>query len=156
MIVCSRIVAAALAAMALLLAACGGGTGSKDNGGSAADRLKGPSADQVASQFGRVSGAALVKEGSEMPDWTLLSLPKEADRYDQYGVFSIYVVKTQRGRKILLSDNGKPLQQEGNLYWQQADSGGYAVTQQFGDNVILVWQAGDKRELDDRFRGLVS
>ena len=155
MIVCSRIVAAALAATALLLAGCGGGTDSKTSSGSG-DQLKGPSADQVAAQFGRVSGAALVKEGADTPDWTLLSLPKGTDRYEQYGVFSLYVVKTERGRQILLSDNGKPLQREGNLYWNQAESGGYSVTQQFGSNVILTWQAGDERKLDDRFRGLVS
>jgi hypothetical protein len=154
MTVCSRIAAAALAAMALLLAACGGGTDSKTGGG--ADQLKGPNADQVASQFGRVSGAALVKEGGDTPDWTLLSLPKGADRYEQYGVFSLYVVKTDRGRKILLSDQGKPRQQEGNLYWSQAESGGYSVAQPFGDNVILIWQAGEQRQLDDRFRGLAS
>jgi Domain of unknown function (DUF4352) len=154
MTVCSRIAAAALAAMALLLAACGGGTDSKTNGATA--QLKGPSADKIASQFGRVSGAALVKEGGETPDWTLLSLPKGTDRYEQYGVFSLYVVKTERGRKILLSDNGKPRQQEGNLYWSQADSGGYSVAQQIGGNVIVIWQAGEQRQLDDRFRGLVS
>jgi Domain of unknown function (DUF4352) len=153
MTVCSRIAAAALAAMALLLAACGGGTDSKTSAG---DPLQGPSADQLASQFGRVAGTALVKEGQDTPDWTLLSLPKGTDRYEQYGVFSLYVVKTDRGRKILLSNNGKPVQREGNLYWQQAESGGYSVTQQFGSNVILTWQAGDERKLDDRFRGLAS
>ncbi len=153
MTVCSRIAAAALAAMALLLAACGGGTDSKNSSG---DQLKGPSADKVASQFGRVAGTALVKEGQDTPDWTLLSLPKGTDRYEQYGVFSLYVVKTERGRSILLSRDGKPLQREGNLYWDQADSGGYSVTQQFGSNVILTWQAGEQRKLDDRFRGLAS
>jgi hypothetical protein len=155
MTVCSRIAAAALAAMALLLAACGGGTDSKTSAGSG-DQLKGPSADQVASQFGRVSGATLEKVGGETPDWTLLHLPQGTDRYEQYGVFSLYVVKTERGRKILLSPNGKPLQKEGNVYWNQASSGGYSVTQQFGDNVILTWQAGEERKLDDRFRGLAA
>jgi hypothetical protein len=38
-------------------------------------------------------------------------------------VFSLYVVKTERGRKILLSPNGKPLQKEGSVYWNQASSG---------------------------------
>jgi hypothetical protein len=71
-------------------------------------------------------------------------------------VFSLYVVKTERGRKILLSPSGKPLQKEGNVYWNQASSGGYSVTQQFGDNVILTWQAGEERKLDDRFRGLAA
>jgi hypothetical protein len=116
MTVCSRIAAAALAAMALLLVACGGGTDSKTSSG---DQLKGPSADKVAAQFGRVSGAPLVKEGGETSDWTLLSMPRGTDRYEQYGVFSLYVVKTERGRSILLSRNGKPLQKEGNLYWDR-------------------------------------
>jgi hypothetical protein len=155
MTVCSRIAAAALAAMALLLAACGGGTDSKTSAGSG-DQLKGPSADQVASQFARVAGTELEKVGAETPDWTLLHLPQGTDRYEQYGVFSLYVVKTERGRKILLSPSGKPLQKEGNVYWNQASSGGYSVTQQFGDNVILTWQAGEERKLDDRFRGLAT
>jgi hypothetical protein len=94
--------------MALLLAACGGGTDSKTSAGSG-DQLKGPNADQVASQFARVAGTSLEKIGAETPDWTLLHLPQGADRYEQYGVFSLYVVKTERGRKILLSPSGKPL-----------------------------------------------
>jgi hypothetical protein len=155
MTVCSRIAAAALAAMALLLAACGGGTDSKTSAGSG-DQLKGPSADQVAAHFGRVSGATLEKVGAETPDWTLLHLPGGTDRYEQYGVFSLYVVKTERGRKILLSPNGKPLQKDGNVYWNEASSGSFSVTQQFGDNVILTWQAGEERKLDDRFRGLAA
>jgi Domain of unknown function (DUF4352) len=155
MTVCSRIAAAGLAAMALLLAACGGGTDSKTSSGSG-DKLKGPSADQVASQFGRVAGTSLEKLGAETPDWTLLHLPKNTDRYEQYGVFSLYVVKTERGRKILMSPNGKPLQREGNVYWNQSESGSYSVTQQFGENVILTWQAGEERKLDDRFRGLAA
>jgi hypothetical protein len=124
MTVCSRIAAAAFAAMALLLAACGGGTDSKTSVGSGG-QLKGPNADQVASQFGRVAGTPLEKVGADTPDWTLLHLPKGTDRYEQYGVFSLYVVKTERGRKILLSPNGKPLQREGGVYWNQAESGGY-------------------------------
>ena len=155
MTVCSRIAAAALAAMALLLAACGGGTDSKTGAGSG-DELKGPSADRVAAQFGRVAGTSLEKVGAETPDWTLLHLPKGTDRYDQYGVFSLYVVKTERGRKVLLSPNGKALQREGDVYWNQAPSGGYSVTRQFGENVILTWQAGEERKLDDRFRGLAA
>jgi hypothetical protein len=156
MIVRSRIAAAAVAALSLTLAACGGGTDSKTTTSGSGDQLKGPDADQVASAFGRVSGAALDKAAGETPDWTLLSLPKGTDRYDQYGVFSLYVVKTERGRKLLLSNSGKPLQREGNLYWSQAESGGYSVSEQFGQNVILIWQAGEERKLDDRFRGLVS
>src|SRR5262249_27508369 len=101
------------------------------------------------------AGAALVREGADTPDWTLLSLPKGTDRYDQYGVFSVYVVKTERGRDILLSSHGKPMQREGLLYWDQADGGGYSVTQKFGDDVILVWQAGDQHQADDKYKGLV-
>jgi hypothetical protein len=97
--------------MALLLAACGGGTDSKTSAGPG-DQLKGPSADQVAAQFARVAGTSLEKIGAETPDWTLLHLPQGADRYEQYGVFSLYVVKTERGRKILLSPSGKPLQKD--------------------------------------------
>jgi hypothetical protein len=141
--------------MALLLAACGGGTDSKTSARSG-DQLKGPSADQVASQFARVSGATLEKVGGETPDWTLLHLPQGADRYEQYGIFSLYVVKTERGRKILLSPNGKALQREGDVYWNQASSGSYSVTKQFGENVFLTWPAGDERKLDDRFRALAA
>jgi hypothetical protein len=147
--VCSGKLTATLAVIALALAGCGG----KGDDGNAV-QLKGPSADKVAAGFGKASGAPLVREGADTPDWTLLSLPKGTDRYDQYGVFSVYVVKTKHGRDILLSNHGKPLQREGNLYWDQGDSGGYSVTQQFGDNVLLVWQAGDERKIDDKYKGL--
>jgi len=70
----------------------------------------------VASQFGRVSGATLEKVGGETPDWTLLHLPQGTDRYEQYGVFSVYVVKTDHGRTTLLTDrHGKPLPRAGDV-----------------------------------------
>jgi hypothetical protein len=133
-----------LLAVVLLLTACGG------SGGNGA--VAGPKPGDVASRFHALTGATLHPAGQDTQDWTLFD---STDRYEQYGVFSVYVVKTDRGRKVLLSDkNGKPLPRQGAIYWDRASDGSYSATQQFGSNVIVVWQAGKQRLLDAHFHAL--
>jgi hypothetical protein len=135
--------------MALLVVAVSGCGGGKDKSGT----IAGPQAGQVAARFRTLTGATLKPEGQNTPDWAVYE--NTEDRFDQYGVFSMYVVKTQRGRKILLSDQkGKPLPRDGDIYWDRSSDGSYAATRQFGSNVIVVWQAGKDRQVDDHFQAL--
>jgi hypothetical protein len=132
----------------LMVAVSGCGGGNDDSG-----TIEGPPAGQVAARFRTLTGATLKPEGQNTPDWSVFS--DTEDRFDQYGVFSMYVVKTDRGRKVLLSDQkGKPLPREGDIYWQRSSDGSYSATRQFGSNVFVVWQAGKDKQVDDHFRAL--
>jgi hypothetical protein len=131
----------------LMVALSGCGSG-KDSG-----TIEGPQGRQVVTRFHTLTGATLKPAGQDTPDWSLYQ--NTSDRFDQYGVFSMYVVKTERGRKILLSDRkGKPLPRDGDIYWDRASDGSYSATRQFGSNVIVVWQAGKDRQVDDHFQAL--
>jgi hypothetical protein len=135
--------------MVLLMVAVSGCGGGNDSSGT----IEGPQAGQVAARFRTLTGATLKPEGQNTPDWSVFS--DTEDRFDQYGVFSMYVVKTDRGRKVLLSDQkGKPLPREGDIYWQRSSEGSYSATRQFGSNVFVVWQAGKDKRVDDQFQAL--
>jgi hypothetical protein len=132
--------------LVVAVSGCGGGNG---NSGT----IDGPQAGQVAARFHTLTGAALKPAGQDTPDWSLYE--NTEDRFDQYGVFSMYVVKTERGRKTLLSDQkGRPLPRDGDIYWDRSSDGSYSATRQFGSNVIVVWQAGKDRQVDDHFQAL--
>src|SRR3954453_12645640 len=84
-----------LAAMLLTAVGCGGP--------SPDDKLSGPSAATIRDNWNKVTGDSLATD-SPTKDWTLLKLPEGDDRYETYGVFSLYVAKTRRGRDTLLQD----------------------------------------------------
>ena len=133
--------------LVLLAAGCGGGGGGDD--------LEGPSAQKVADGFAKASGTRLVTS-SETPDWTLLRFPDGRDAYEQYGVFSLYVVKTKRGRDILLQDpeTRKPIEPEGGIYYKRG-TGSLQASKRYGGNVVLAWTGGgEDQTVTDDFKRL--
>src|SRR3954451_8378784 len=140
---------ALLGAMILIAAGCGGP--------SPDDELSGPSAATIRDNWNKVTGDSLATD-APTKDWTLLKLPEGDDRYETFGVFSLYVAKTRRGRDTLLQDPAtkkKMKKESGGIYWRQAEDGkSFAAYKTYGKNIVLSWQAGEKRELDDSFKRL--
>jgi len=137
----------AVLVLMLLAAGCGGGGGG--------DGLDGPSAQKVADGFAKAAGTRLVTS-SETPDWTLLRLPEGQGAYEQYGVFSLYVVKTKRGRDLLLRDpeTRKPIEPEGGIFYRRG-SGSLQASKRYGDNVVLAWTGGaEAQTVTDDFKRL--
>ena len=140
--------AALLAALALLLPAC--------EKGKPTDKLEGPSAAKIADNWSKVTGETLVRE-TDLRDFAMLQLPEGGDRYETYGIFSISVAKTRRGRTILLQDPAteKIPKREGGVRWQAARDGkSWAALKTYGENIVVRWQAGEQRELTPAFRRL--
>lgn len=135
-----------------LLAGCGGK--SSDNGSD----LDGPTASEVSDRFSKNTGIRLSgKESAGVDSWTLLGVDG-TDHFDRFGAFSLYVVKDKSGLDILLrpSDGTGELTFNSQGYAFNASKSGdsYSVVQRFGDNIVLIWQAGEKPELEDSFRRL--
>lgn len=147
-----------LAAIVLGLAAAGlfAGCGSGDGD------LPGPSATEFSNRFAKVTGLKLVGEKRVVPSapWTLLNLPG-TQHFDRFGAFSIYVVKSKRARDQLLrtsEDESTPLKPNsaGYAFRRNEGSDSYSLLQRFGENIVLVWQAGEKQQVDDSYRRLAT
>lgn len=140
----------ALTLLVVVLAGCGGGG---DDG-----KLEGKTPEQVTTGWAKVTGDRLVPSGVPTDDWSVLRLPESTDRFGQLGVFSIYVLKTEQGRKVLLEEDreGDTVVKEGNIVWRQSSgSGSWSASRVFGENVLVRWQGGEQRRVDDTYRRLV-
>jgi hypothetical protein len=130
-------------AIAALLSGCGGS-------GNAA--LPGPTPEQLVSRFHARTGATLTLVDRHDPQWAVLVAPAS---FEQYGQFSIYVVKTATARRRLLTDSlGKPWPHDGAVLWKHEQNGPYTALRQYGAKVIVAWEAGDARRVDARFQAL--
>jgi hypothetical protein len=135
-----------------LFAGCGGR--SSDNG----SELRGPSATEVKDRFTKNTGIRLSgKESAAIDSWTLLGV-EGTEHFDRFGAFSLYVVKDKDGLDILLrpSDSSGELKfnSKGYAFNRSKTGDSYSVVQRYGGNVVLIWQAGEKPEIDDTFRRL--
>lgn len=135
-----------------LLAGCGG-----NSSGDGSD-LDGPTASEVSDRFEKNTGIGLSgKESSATQSWTLLGVDG-TDHFDRFGAFSLYVVKDKPGLDILLrpSDGTGELtfNSQGYAFNRSKSGDSYSAVRRFGDNVVLIWQAGEKPEIDDSFQRL--
>lgn len=149
----TALIVAALVA-ATPLAACGG---SDDKGGQA--KVDGVSAAKVASGFKTATGAELVRDaGDPKLGFEVLDLPSSNDRYDQFGAFTVYVIRTEEGmRRLTTSPSGGAklrFDERGIAFDRNPESTSYSAIQRIGDNVFIVWQAGERPEIDARFTRL--
>jgi hypothetical protein len=139
-----------------LLTGCGGGSG---GGGS---DLAGPSASEFGQRFDKVTGIQLVNEArTDNDSWAVFALPDGTDHFDRFGAFSIYIVKDKDARDRLMSVDDKggdrlDTKASGYAFRRNESSDSYSVLQQFGENIVLVWQAGDKQQVDASYGRLTA
>lgn len=144
-------------ALALAVTALVAGCGSGDE-----SELAGPSATEFGDRFAKATGLRLVGEKRVVPNapWTLLNLPG-TEHFDRFGAFSIYVVKDRRARDRLLrasDEQSTPLKpsSSGYAFRRNEGSDSYSLLQRFGENIVLVRQAGEEQQVDDSYRRLAA
>jgi hypothetical protein len=139
-----RAATAAALVLASTLAACG------SDGGSSISSAK------LAAGWKKATGDRL-ETRERSPDGALLDLPQSTDRYETYGVFSIYVTKTDDGKQRLLqTPSGKDIPVTKGIRWQRNSRTGtsFSATKVYGDNVVVRWQAGEHKRLTPSFHRL--
>jgi hypothetical protein len=153
-----RIVVAALAfaclAFGLLLAGCGGESSPEAT-------IVTPG--QVVQKFKTSTGKELQRAAVPDEAWEQLGLGlnESPSEVAQYGIFSVYVGKSDHLAALgsLLRDKAtkKPLDRGSDgVYWElDSNSGTWIAYKRYGSNVVLVWFSGSKTQaVDDRWRRL--
>ena len=102
-------------------------------------------------RFAKLTGVEL--DASETPSWVRLT-SLQGSSSTRLGAFSIYLLKQERGRDILITDDGgeKLAQGAGGAYY--APSGGsFSAAKEYGQNIIVKTRVDESRP-DEEFRRL--
>jgi hypothetical protein len=133
--------AAALAATAALLAAGCGSTGVQHHRNASQRTFASPhSVQQVEQHFQAATGQALTDSHTAV--WDTLSLPaSNTQDYNQFGAFTIDVLRTPNDLNVFTSQNGRRLIPDAQgVYWPlTADANGYWDPAKVYGNVVLTW-----------------
>ena len=140
------------AVLALALAGCGGGGD---------DGPKRYSVDAVLDHFEEQTGDRLTAQSGTAPGLTILRFHKPP-YLDKYGDMFIAVVSTDDApERVDAIVDGPPAKRkviEGDLHWTRDCPPHFVrvpcswqLEEQFGENVVLTWIAGDHKATDERF-----
>lgn len=150
-----KLVALALCVLAALAAGCGAGGGDSDQAVL--------TAGQLVQRFQEEPGSPLLREAGGDPAFRQLGFGLNPSQrlLERYGVFSIYVVESDRPQALtsLLTDKatGRPLEADpSGVYWERdTQSRSWIAYKRYGENVVLVWWAESaERSADARWRRL--
>jgi hypothetical protein len=137
---------ASLSLLALLAAGCGAAETTKTE--ESPPEAQAIAASQVIETFAKAQGGAVLRQtaGTDVA-WEQLSpgLNPSPAIQEQYGTFSVYVVKPDRAEAVRSLLRDKETQQEleqgdGGVYWELDDlSKTYVAYKRYGPNVVLAW-----------------
>jgi hypothetical protein len=137
---------ASLLVLALLAAGCGASEATETD--ESQPEQQAIAASQVIDTFSRAAGGTVLKRtaGTDVA-WDQLSpgLNPSPAVQEQYGTFSVYVVKPGRDEAVRSLLRDKETQQEleqgdGGVYWELDDlSKTYVAYKRYGPNVVLAW-----------------
>ncbi len=165
MVVLGRVL---LLATALLAVGCGGTqeTAAQRRAKAAIARYKadtkpieGFTRAQVSDTFSKLVGQRVKPSPGQSPEasFETLDFPDDESaagraRRDRYGYFTVYLIRAQLGRRVLLQDRAtkRPIApDESGIYWSRSGSG-WTATKLYGQNLALVYDS-DAHRLDEKF-----
>ena len=148
-------IALTLCLFAVLAAGCGAGDSDSE------EALL--NVGQLVQRFQEEPGSPLLREAGGDPAFRQLGFGLNPSQrlLERYGVFSIYVVDSDRPQALtsLLTDKGtgRPLEADpSGVYWERdTQSRSWIAYKRYGENVVLVWWAESAgRSADGRWRRL--